>query len=185
MNTNVNVNAKPMTKFRGTKPPRAAGPAGAGAAAAAGMAKKVEEPKPEPEPKLEPDPEPEPKLDSEPEPEPQPEPEPSGISPPSTHVAAADDAPTASTAADAAAPAAEAANAASKSSPKACDVVDVSHEDNLRKVALAMGDAKDVVVFATDDRRLEFLANVIYNLVALGVTSIVTVGLYKLHPVDP
>lgn len=50
-----------------------------------------------------------------------------------------------------------------------------------------MGDARDVVVFATDDRRLEFLANVIHNLVAVGVSSIVTVGRHRAscdHAVD-
>ena len=66
-------------------------------------------------------------------------------------------------------------NASDDNKPKACDVVDVSKDENLLLVAEAMGDAKDVVVFATDDRRLEFQANVIYNLVSVGVTSIVVV----------
>ena len=42
-----------------------------------------------------------------------------------------------------------------------------------------MGNARDVVVFATDDRRAEFLANVIYNLIDVGVTEIITVGRHQ------
>ena len=66
--------------------------------------------------------------------------------------------------------------------PMECPMVDVADPENVAAVARSLGDASDVVVFATQDIehwRAEFLVNVILNLVSVNVTSVVTVGRHK------
>ena len=66
--------------------------------------------------------------------------------------------------------------------PMECPTVDVADPENVAAVARSLGDASDVVVFATQDIehwRAEFLVNVILNLMSVNVTSVVTVGRHK------